>query len=59
MIAGITLLKMKPVYQISLDGEMIGYVKNRNQFEEILEVTYNDNEELNIAFADFDVEMDY
>lgn len=59
MIAGIALLKMKPVYQISLDGEMIGYVKNRNQFEEILEVTYNDNEELNIAFADFDVEMDY
>lgn len=59
IIAGIALLKMKPVYQISLSGEMIGYVKNRNQFEEIIETTYNDNEELNIAFADFEEEPCY
>lgn len=59
IIIGIMLLKMKPVYQISMNGEMIGYVQDKNQFEERIDKTYNDNQETNIAFADFDQETNY
>ncbi len=50
---------MKPVYEISLNGETIGYIQNRKQFEESIYKTFNDNEEENIAFADFEKETKY
>lgn len=50
---------MKPIYQISLNGEMIGYIENKQQFEQIVYKTFNDNEEANIAFADFNGETTY
>lgn len=58
MIA-IVLIKMKPTYQISIDGELVGYIQNKNQFEQTIYETFNDNEEENIAFADFNSETDY
>jgi murein DD-endopeptidase MepM/ murein hydrolase activator NlpD len=59
IIIAIILIKMKPVYQISIDGEMIGYIQNKKQFEEIIYKAFNNNEENNIAFADFNVETKY
>lgn len=50
---------MKPVYEISLNGETIGYIENRKQFEETIYKTFNDNEKENIAFADFEKETKY
>lgn len=58
MIA-IVLIKMKPAYQISIDGKLVGYIQNKDKFELNIYETFNDNEEENIAFADFDVETDY
>lgn len=50
---------MKPVYQISMNGEIIGHIQNKKQFEEMIYKTFNDNQEENIAFADFDIETNY
>lgn len=58
MIA-IVLIKMKPTYQVSIEGKTIGYIQNKNQFEKIIEQTFNNNEETNIAFADFQKERKY
>lgn len=55
----VTLLKMKPVYGISIDGELVGYIKNKNGFEKTIYETFNDNEETNIAFADLKVDTKY
>lgn len=55
----VTLLKMKPVYGISINGELIGYIKNKNGFEKTIYETFNDNEETNIAFADLKVDTKY
>lgn len=50
---------MKPVYSISIDGELVGYIKNKNGFEKTIYETFNDNEETNIAFADLKVDTKY
>lgn len=50
---------MKPAYQISIGGEAIGYIQNKKQFEQTIYETFNDNEEENIAFADFKLETNY
>ena len=50
---------MKPVYGISINGELVGYIKNRNGFEKTIYETFNDNQENNIAFADLKVDTQY
>lgn len=55
IITAIVLIKLKPAYQVSINGEEIGYVKNKNKFEEFLNKELNNNEENNIAFADLKV----
>ncbi len=42
----VALLKMKPVYGISINGELVGYIKNRNGFEKTIYETFNDNQEI-------------
>ena len=59
IIIAVTLLKMKPVYGISIDGEIIGYINDKNGFEKTIYETFNDNEENNIAFADLKVDTQY
>ena len=55
----VALLKMKPVYGISINGEKIGYIKDKNGYEKTVYEAFNDNEETNIAFADLKVDTQY
>lgn len=55
----VALLKMKPVYGISINGENIGYIKSKNGFEKTIYETFNDNQENNIAFADLKADTQY
>ncbi len=48
---------MKPVYQIEINGETVGYINSKDDFENIIYETFNNNEEENIAFADFNFEI--
>ena len=57
IISAIVLIKMKPVYQIVINGEMVGYIQNKAKFEDTIYKFFNNNEEENIAFADFNFEI--
>lgn len=59
IIIAIIFLKMKPVYQVSIDGEVIGYIQSKTEFEKTIYNTFNNNEKNNIAFADFNAETTY
>lgn len=59
IITAIVLMKLKPVYQITLDGEIVGYIEDKSKFEEMVYQKFNDNEEENIAFADLKVDNNY
>lgn len=59
IITAIVLMKLKPVYQIILDGKVVGYIEDKSKFEEMVYQEFNDNEEENIAFADLKVDNNY
>ena len=56
IISAFVLIKLKPVYEISVQGEVIGYIQDKKQFENSIDAKFTDNQEENIAFADFDEE---
>ena len=57
-IITIILIKYKPVYSVSIDGEEIGYIKDKNNIENYINDIYN-TDELNIAFAYVDSMPEY
>lgn len=59
IISAIIAIKMKPVYSVSIDGTQVGYIKDKNKFEEFVEEQFNNNEENNIAFVDLLKEPTY
>lgn len=57
-ITTIILIKYKPVYSVSIDGEEIGYIKDKNNIENYINDIYN-ADETNIAFAYVDNMPEY
>ena len=55
IIGAFVVIKLKPVYEVSLEGEIIGYVQDKKQFENKINEKFNNNQQENIAFADFDI----
>lgn len=58
IITGIIFIKYKPVYKVTVDGEVIGYIENRNEFENKINEYINTNEEY-VAFKTVEVEQSY
>ena len=58
MIA-IILIKFKPVYSVFLEGENIGYIKNKKEFEDYITNKLYNNEEENIAYSELNVTPKY
>lgn len=52
IVTGITLVKFKPVYEVSLGREEIGYIENKSEFKNLVDELLKENDELNIAFVD-------
>lgn len=59
IILGILSFKYKSVYAVYLNGEEVGYVKSRNDFENLIEEKLYDNKEENIAFSTINVDTQY
>lgn len=59
IIISIMLIKFKPVYGIALGSTQIGYVKNKNNFNENLNKILYENTEENIAFSDIGENITY
>lgn len=47
-IVAIILIKYEPIYKVSISGEELGYIKNKEDFEENIKATVIKNEEKNI-----------
>lgn len=52
IIVTIMLIKYQPVYAVTIEGEKVGYVKNKVEFENLVNEQLCENQEENIAFAD-------
>lgn len=50
IITGIIFIKYRPVYKVTLNGETIGYIENKNSFENRIDKFINTKEEECIAF---------
>lgn len=59
IITAIILMKFKPVYTVYIDEQEVGYIKNKNEFQNILEKNLYDNQEENIAFSDVKAQVRY
>lgn len=59
IIIAIILLKFKPIYTVYLNGENIGYIKSKSEFEKLIEEKLCNNKEENIAFIEPDIEIKY
>lgn len=53
VVFGIIWSIYKPIYAVSLDGELIGYCKNKSELQKKLN-KYINGEELNVAFVQID-----
>lgn len=59
IITAIILLKLKPICTVYLDGEQIGYIKSKNEFEKQIKENLYNNQDENIAFSDVNAEVKY
>ena len=48
----IIFIKYKPVCKVSISGEKLGYISNKNEFESKLEKFITDKQTVNTAFID-------
>lgn len=51
-IVAIVLLKYKPGYKVTISGEEVGYITNKQQFEELVNNEILNPEDINIAYVD-------
>ncbi len=59
IITGIICIKYRPLYKITINGQTIGYVTNKDNFENRINDYINTQEEPSIAFKTLDVAKAY
>jgi len=53
------IIKYRPVYKVTINGEKIGYIKDKKEFETIISEEILENKTENVAFIDFDADIKY
>ncbi len=59
MIIAIVLVKYKPIYKVSISGEKVGYIQNKEAFEQNLKESIIQNTDKNIDNIDIQVSPEY
>lgn len=59
LIIGIILIKYKPLYKVEINNIQIGYVKNKKEFNNLIENYVNNNVNQEIAFITLDSKPNY
>lgn len=59
IITGIIFIKYRPVYRVTLNGETIGYIENKNSFEDRIDKFIDTKEEECIAFKTLEADRKY
>lgn len=54
LITAIVLLKYKPGYKVTILGEEVGYITNKNEFEKLVDKEILNPDEINVAFVDIE-----
>ena len=54
MIVAFILLKYKPAYKVTIKGATVGYITNKEQFEQLIENEILEPHEINVAFVDIE-----
>lgn len=52
IILAIMLIKYKVVYKVTISGEEVGYILNKNEFEKLIDKEIINTEEGNVAYVD-------
>jgi len=54
LITAIVLLKYKPAYKVTILGEDVGYITNKQEFEKLVDSQILNPEEVTVAFVDIE-----
>ena len=52
-------MKFKPIYTVSIEGEQVGYIGDKEEFEAYIAKELYNNEEENIAYSELTVVPKY
>ena len=52
MVVAFILLKYKPAYKVTINEEIVGYITNKEQFEQLIQNEILNPNETNVAFVD-------
>lgn len=58
VLAGL-IINFKPVYKVTISGEVVGYISNKNEFIKKIDDEILNKKEGNIAFVDLNAEPEY
>ena len=59
VLIGLVVLFYKPTYEVSLNGEVVGYTSNKSELQEKINAYTQEDEENNIAFIQIDAMPTY
>lgn len=57
-VLGIILIKYKPLYKVEIKGKEVGYVKNKNEFDSLIN-EYTQNKDEKVAFITLNSKPEY
>ena len=52
LIVAFILFKYKPAYRVTISGEEVGYILNKNEFEQLINDEILNIDQENVAFVD-------
>ena len=58
-IIAIILIKYKPIYKVSISGEEVGYIQNKEAFEESVKEDITNSTDKNIDYVDIKITPEY
>lgn len=57
-VLGIILIKYKPLYKVQINNKEVGYVKNKNEFDSLIN-EYTQNKDEKVAFITLNSKLEY
>ena len=58
IISAIIFIKFKPIYQVSISGQEVGYIESKTELEDNVKQTINENNE-NVDSVKITIEPEY
>lgn len=59
VIMAITFIRYKPVFSVSISGEQVGYIKNKEEFENKIQKLVSEKQTQNVAYIENEIVPEY